>query len=120
MLYLYKNMKQENNKNHNSGNYNILRGAYFNNFSEVDGALETEPRCIENTDHLGRTALHIAAQRGFVDMVMHLSEQDGVDFSATDLLGRTALDVSWESAKSEIPHYLSDRMYPSLFTEFTP
>ena len=101
-----------------TGDFDIIRGARYNDFAEVNGALKTDPRCITNTDNGGRTAAHIVAHLGFFEMLKHLAEQPGIDLTIKDIYGRDVLKSAWESAKPEIAYYIADRVFPGMRQEF--
>ncbi|KAI9675281.1 MAG: hypothetical protein M1817_001183 [Caeruleum heppii] len=55
-----------------------------------------EPTQLNQTDELGRTALHCAAQVGWKQGVLMLCQVDGMDVTAKDQMERTAMDVVLE------------------------
>lgn len=56
--------------------------------------LEVKPQILKKAvDHIGQTALHWAAKRGFKKLLEILLSK-GADMSSTDLNGKTALDVA--------------------------
>lgn len=119
MLHFLQKMDTKD-TNFKSGDFDILRGAYRNDFNEVDNALGVDQRCISNKDRLGRTALHIAAQRGFFDMVTHLFKQPGADPNIKDLFDRNVLEIAWEASNPELSQYISEHIFPGLSDDFRP
>lgn len=119
MLHFLENMHKEK-VSISTGKFDILRGAYYNDFEEVNHALEIDQRCIRNVDHLGRTAIHIAAQRGFVEMTEHLLNQTGADPRMRDVMGRDVLEIAKEAANPKLSDMIFQKMFPGLAEEFTP
>jgi ankyrin repeat protein len=73
----------------------IIRGAYYNDTSEVIAALKLNWHNITNQDtESGMSALHYAAAKGNLSMVSLLLDQKGVDLSLKDKWDRDPLDVA--------------------------
>ncbi|WP_316859222.1 ankyrin repeat domain-containing protein [uncultured Cohaesibacter sp.] len=72
----------------------IFEGIKRNNIEDVRKILEREPANINETDHLGMTALHVAAAKGNLSMVTFLLEQKGVDLTLKDQFDRDPLDLA--------------------------
>lgn len=102
-----------------TGDFDILRGAQENDFDEVRGALRQDSRCITNVDHKGRTAAHIAAMLGFVEMVDFLSDQNGCDLRIKDDLGRDVYAVAFEAANPKLDHLIMNKLSPTALDEWT-
>jgi len=56
--------------------------------------------CLDIVNEEGKTAFHLACQRGNVDLVRHLCRQEAVDVSRRDNYGRSALYYATESSMS--------------------
>ena len=94
--------------------FDILRGAAANNFYEVRSALQQDPRCIMNRDRRGRTAPHLAAERGYLEMLKFLSEQPMCDLTIQDDRNRDVFDAASEAANPEIDRFIASKLYPDI------
>lgn len=73
--------------------YSPLEAAEYGSVEQMQKAIEAEPTQVNDTDELGRTALHLAAARGDVALVGILLEA-GADASAKNAAGHQAIEVA--------------------------
>ncbi|XP_077220305.1 protein ACCELERATED CELL DEATH 6-like [Tasmannia lanceolata] len=81
----------------NTSGRNALHLAVENNKAQIVRALLNRPehkKLINEPDHEGNTPLHLATQHRFYNIVKLLLAADGVDLTATNKDGLTALDIS--------------------------
>jgi glutaminase len=86
---------------------NLLFGAYNGDLTALRlMALGRQDMSVADYD--GRTALHLAAAEGHLDCVRFLVEKCGVDVTAVDRWGHTALDDAVRFQRSAVRDYLEE------------
>jgi len=90
--------------------FDIIHGAKFGIYEEVEAALRENPKCINQQDASGLTAMHWAAANRDVG-IANLLAAHKFDPLKKDIRGRTARDHAIESGEKDIVELLTQRMY---------
>ena len=106
-------------ENLNRPTHSILRGADRNDLAEIETALATDPQCINAKDeHIGVTALHIAAADGNKSLVEFLIKQPACQLDVEDAAGRTPAMLAFLIGRDDIVGLLASATSRELQAQF--
>ena len=97
-----------------SSSESVLQAAYYGDLDGLKRAVLENPDCVKYSDDFtGATALHFSAGLGNYSCVKYLLSIPGVDLTATDNDGKTAMHYAIRSGHNEIFVLLADRYFPN-------
>lgn len=94
----------------------IIRGVRNNDFSEVQDALDQNPKCINKQDMYGRTAVMYAAMGKNQIMLEWLSEREGFEKDLIDNEENNILYYAFWSGDKELVNFVFRLLYPNKFS----
>lgn len=97
----------------------LLQAAALGNLQNVIGYLNLRPNHINFRDYDRRTALHVAASEGKLNIVMNLIEKYNSPINRSDRWGGSALDDAHRHRHSEVIQYLRSKGASTGSTDHT-
>lgn len=89
--------------------HHAVVGGAERNFSDTVKLLIT-PDTVNERDHEGRTALHLAAERGFIRSVRHLLDCRAVQFDVKDVHGHSAMQLAVREGEEAVVEAIEQAM----------